>query len=215
MMPPTDATDLHALLDRYERPLIRYAQSIVGDLDSARDVVQETFIKFAQGGMGKAEGGGRRAEDGGGKATDGSRNGANAAESPTSVLRPPSSDFPSAWLFTVTRNRALDHLRKHRRIIPMELPDDRPSDAPGPAAMLERQEAATSLFRLLDALPVNQREVIRLKFQNDLSYREIADVTKLSVTNVGFLLHTGLKKLRALLREQPLPDFDLPLRSAL
>ena len=35
-MPPTDPPDLIALLDRYERPLIRYACSIVGDLDSAR-----------------------------------------------------------------------------------------------------------------------------------------------------------------------------------
>ena len=185
-MPPTDTPDLIALLDRYERPLVRYACSIVGDLDSARDVVQETFIKLAQGEM---------------------RNGSAAAEATAPHLE--------AWLFTVTRNRALDHQRKHRRIIPMTLPDNRPSGEPGPAATLERREAATSLFRLLDALSPNQREVIRLKFQNDLSYREIADVTQLSVTNVGFLLHTGLKKLRALLREQPLPDFDLPLRSTL
>ena len=42
-------SDLIALLDRYERPLIRYACSIVGDLDSARDVVQETFIKARAG----------------------------------------------------------------------------------------------------------------------------------------------------------------------
>ena len=115
-----------------------------------------------------------------------------------------------AWLFTVARNRALDHQRKFSRIIPMPLPEDRPCGAPGPAAVLERRESATSLFRLLDALSPNQREVIRLKFQNDLSYREIADVTQLSVTNVGFLLHTGLKKLRELLREQPAPeDFGL------
>ena len=192
-MPPTDAPDLLALLDRYERPLVRYACSIVGDLDSARDVVQETFIKLAQGGVREMT-----------NDECGMPNGAQ-----------PRTPHLEAWLFTVTRNRALDHQRKHRRIIPMELPDDRACAAPGPAATLERSEAATSLFRLLDALPPNQREVIRLKFQNDLSYREIAEVTELSVTNVGFLLHTGLKKLRALLREQPLPDFDLPLRSTL
>ena len=199
-MPPTDAPELIALLDRYERPLIRYACSIVGDLDSARDVVQETFIKLARGEMRNAE--------------CGMRNGLEsaAASIPNSALPIPHLE---PWLFTVTRNRALDHLRKNRRIIPMELPDDRPCAAPGPAATLERRESAASLFSLLDALSPNQREVIRLKFQNDLSYREIADVTQLSVTNVGFLLHTGLKKLRALLREQPLPDFDLPLRSAL
>ncbi|MEI9896469.1 MAG: sigma factor [Chthoniobacter sp.] len=47
-MPPTDAPDLLALLDRYERPLVRYAQSIVGDLDSARDVVQDVFIRWVR-----------------------------------------------------------------------------------------------------------------------------------------------------------------------
>ncbi|MCE9610493.1 MAG: sigma-70 family RNA polymerase sigma factor [Chthoniobacter sp.] len=199
-MPPTDPPDLIALLDRYERPLIRYACSIVDDLDAARDVVQETFIKFAQGGMKEMT-----------NAECGMTNGATPP-SPNSELRTPNLE---AWLFTVTRNRALDHLRKHRRLIPMELPDNQICAAPGPGSALEQREAATSLFDLLDALSPNQREVIRLKFQNDLSYREIAEVTQLSVTNVGFLLHAGLKKLRALLHEQPLPDFNLPLRSAL
>jgi RNA polymerase sigma-70 factor (ECF subfamily) len=194
-MPPSDAPDLIALLDRYERPLVRYAQSIVGDLDSARDVVQDVFIRWV-----------RREEAG----QEPGRNGDKPTDS-----KAPATSHTEAWLFTVTRNRALDHLRKHSRIIPMTLPDDRPCGEPGPADALEQREAATSLFRLLDALPTNQREVIRLKFQNDLSYREIAEVTQLSVTNVGFLLHTGLKKLRTLLREQPLPDINIPLRSAL
>ena len=43
-----DASDLTALLDRYERPLVRYALSITGELDAARDVVQETFIKYVE-----------------------------------------------------------------------------------------------------------------------------------------------------------------------
>ena len=188
MAPP----DLIALLDRYERTLVRYACSMMGDLDSARDVVQETFIKLARGEM----------RDAGSRG----RNGSNGTE----VSEP----HWEAWLFTVTRNGALDHIRKHSRIIPMTLPDDRPCTAPDPSAVIEQRENADSIFELLEALSPNQREVIRLKFQNDLSYREIADVTKLSVTNIGFLLHTGLKKLRALLREQPAPDFDLPLRTA-
>lgn len=48
-MPP-DAPELTALLDRYERPLVRYAQSILGDLEAARDVVQETFIRWVRRG---------------------------------------------------------------------------------------------------------------------------------------------------------------------
>jgi RNA polymerase sigma-70 factor (ECF subfamily) len=93
--------------------------------------------------------------------------------------------------------------------------DDRTSEDPGPAAVLERREIAGSLLRLLDELSANQREVIRLKFQNDLSYKEISEITQLSVTNVGFLLHTGLKKLRALVLAQPHDDFPLPARQAL
>ena len=191
-----DAPDFPALIERYERPLVRYAQSIVGDLDSARDVVQEVFIKLARGEMRDDEGGA----------------GANGSEPapPASARR---ISHLEAWLFTVTRHRALDHHRKHRRIIPMPIQDDRPSSAPSPAATLESRDAETSLLRLLDALTPNQREVIRLKFQNDLSYREIAEVTQLTVTNVGFLLHTGLKKLRALAAGLPQDDLGLSFRN--
>ena len=54
-----------------------------------------------------------------------------------------------------------------------------------------------------------------VKFQNDLSYKEISDITGLTVTNVGFLLHVGLKKLRTLLREAPLDAIPVRLRTAL
>jgi RNA polymerase sigma-70 factor (ECF subfamily) len=187
-MPQPDPAELGALLDRYERPLVRYAQSIIGDLEGARDVVQETFITFLRRGP----------------------EGASAASSDGAA-----SNHLEGWLFTVCRNRALDQRRKQSRIIYMEQTDDRTSDEPGPGLMLERKESAGSLLRLLDQLSENQRDVIRLKFQNDLSYREIAEITKLSVGNVGFLLHTGLKKLRELLGEQPREAFEGPLRQAL
>ena len=194
-MPP-DASQLVAVLDRYERPLVRYALSILHDVEAARDVVQETFVQYAEGR-------------------------APAASSPEENVRgsnngnTPLGRHAEAWLFTVTRNRAIDHQRKQSRIIPMHPIDDRSSDEPGPAAVLERREIAGSLLRLLDELSANQREVIRLKFQNDLSYKEIAEITQLSVTNVGFLLHTGLKKLRVLVLAQPHDDFPVPARQAL
>ena len=97
----------------------------------------------------------------------------------------------------------------------MEQTVDRTSEEPGPGLVLERKERAGSLLRLLDQLSENQRDVIRLKFQNDLSYREIAEITKLSVGNVGFLLHTGLKKLRELLSEEPSGAFEAPIRQTL
>ena len=71
-----------------------------------------------------------------------------------------------------------------------------------PAAAAEREETHSEVLRYLDRLPPNQKEVIRLKFQGEMSYKEISEVTSLSVSNVGFLIHTGLKRLRQLLSHQ-------------
>jgi RNA polymerase sigma-70 factor (ECF subfamily) len=71
--------------------------------------------------------------------------------------------------------------------------------SPDPCEKLASREATSEILRYVERLPANQREVIRLKFQADLSYKEIAGLTGLSVTNVGFLLHTALKRLRTLL----------------
>ena len=52
------------------------------------------------------------------------------------------------------------------------------------------------MLALVGDLPENQREVLRLKFQCGLKYREISEVTGLSVSNVGFLIHTAISTLR-------------------
>jgi RNA polymerase sigma-70 factor (ECF subfamily) len=103
------------------------------------------------------------------------------------------------WLFTVCRNRALDVLRKEGRMSRLSAEQGLlcVSHAPDPADGLERREEAARVLALLDGLPPNQREVIRLKFQNGFSYREISRISGQSVTNVGYLLHAGLKTIRA------------------
>ncbi len=107
------------------------------------------------------------------------------------------------WLFTVCRNRALDVLRKESRMT--QLSEDqvqvRTAPGPGPAELAEGRESAAVALRLLDALPPNQRDVIRLKFQNGFSYQEISRISGHSVSNVGYLIHVGLKTLRAQLVE--------------
>jgi RNA polymerase sigma-70 factor (ECF subfamily) len=61
---------------------------------------------------------------------------------------------------------------------------------------LEAEETSSGVAEKIESLPDNQREVIRLKFQQGLSYKEISAVTGLSVSNVGFLIHTGIKRVR-------------------
>lgn len=98
------------------------------------------------------------------------------------------------WLFTVCRNRAMDVLRKERRMTALTeshdalLTADPPNAPPGPTA--------DSITDALRRLPPNQREVIRLKFLNQMSYREIGKVTGLSESHVGVLIHNGMKTLR-------------------
>jgi RNA polymerase sigma-70 factor (ECF subfamily) len=50
---------------------------------------------------------------------------------------------------------------------------------------------------MIDRLPPNQQEVVRLKFQHGFSYKEISRITELTVTNVGFLIHAAVTRMRA------------------
>ncbi len=152
-------------LAEYESPLIGYAVGFLHDVDRARDVVQDTFIRLHQQDMEKVSGG------------------------------------LKTWLFTVCRNRALDVLRKEKRIVSLEEEKlaQMPASRRTPIERVDLEERVSQLKESLNRLSENQREVILLKFEQGLSYEEIAEVTQLSSSNVGFLLHTGLKRLRSLL----------------
>ena len=67
---------------------------------------------------------------------------------------------------------------------------------PAPPDAAERKESSSQLVRAMERLPGNQQEVLRLKFQQHLTYKEIARVTDLTVNHVGVLIHNGLKTLR-------------------
>ena len=105
--------------------------------------------------------------------------------------------YLAQWLFTVCRNIAFDTRKKEARMTPIENVE-RLDNGAAP------RETAGEVFRLLDGLPKNQREVVYLKFQSDLSYKEISEVTNLTVTNVGFLIHTALKSIRKQVLAEPL-----------
>jgi RNA polymerase sigma-70 factor (ECF subfamily) len=105
---------------------------------------------------------------------------------------------PATWLFTVCRNRALNVCRKEKRMLFLEenAIESRADEQPLPREQLEQKEAAGFLLRIVGTLPPRQQEAIQLKFQNDLSYQQIAEITKTTANNVGVLIHTGLKTLR-------------------
>lgn len=163
-------------LERYERPLIRYAYNHIQDLEEARDVVQDVFLKLSQH---------------------------------IATLEP---ERLGAWLFTVCKNRALDFQRKHSRLIVMdgESFDQEPATTPRPGDEMESRETATELRRLIESLPTRQREAVTLKFISGLDYKEISEVMKTSIGNVGYLIHHGVQTLRTKWQEHE----DAPHRQA-
>ncbi len=104
----------------------------------------------------------------------------------------------AAWLYTVCRRTVLDVKRKERRmtLVTDETVNGFASSAPDPLGVLEQNESAAEVMQMLEQLPENQKEAITLKFGHGLSYKEIAEITGHSVSNVGVLIHTGLKTVR-------------------
>lgn len=111
----------------------------------------------------------------------------------------------AAWLFTVCKNRAIELRRSDRRMSSMEEVDVEPSPDSGPMHKLERKQAATQVERAVATLSDKHRQVLLLKIDGGLSYKEIAEVMNLSVSNVGFILHSAISEIRAVLGSQEQP----------
>ena len=73
---------------------------------------------------------------------------------------------------------------------------------PDPSQSSDTHELCDRVWHLVEQLSPNQREVLRLKYIHDCSYKDIAAATGLSVGNVGFLMHVAIKKLRDLLNKE-------------
>lgn len=156
------ASFVREALAQHEAALMRYAKSITGDVERARDVVQETFVRLWQ------------------------------------ADREQIGEHVAPWLFTVCRNRALDVARKEGRMQPVGAAavEVAAETSDTPLAQTLRKEATSRVLAGVEGLPANQREIVRLKFQAGLSYKEISAVTGLTVSNVGYLLHHAIKALR-------------------
>jgi len=160
-MSTKDTDWIASALEEYESPLTRYAAYILRDVERAREVVQDTFLKLCRQNRSRLQ------------------------------------DHLAQWLYSVCRNRALDVLRKEKRMTALgEAQLTLPAQGPGILSAMEMDEQVSDVMAILNTLPANQQEVIRLKFHGELSYLEISQITKLSVSNVGFLIHTGLKTIR-------------------
>ena len=166
-----DVDSLGVFLGRYEGPLMRFVANFLRDESAAQDVVQETFLRVAK--------------------------------KPSKLL-----DVSSChnWLLKIARNLSIDHLRrlarnrKHSRALEYEAA--RSAAAAVPAIdRLEKSERMARVRSEIDRLRPRLRMVMLLKVQEGKSYREIAEITGLTTTNVGYLIHQAMKTLKTRLED--------------
>lgn len=161
--PPPEWETIEEVFVALESPLLVYAQRLLGDLNTAEDVVQDAFIKLH--------------------------------------ARFHQVRTPQAWLYRAVHNLAIDHQRRASKITLFEPTtkegDDtlhNPSDSqPMPDEQIARWEGIGLVRLAVETLDTRSRELVKLRFNEDLSYKEISNRTGLTVGHVGYLLHHALK----------------------
>ncbi|MCL5997165.1 MAG: sigma-70 family RNA polymerase sigma factor [Chloroflexi bacterium] len=81
----------------------------------------------------------------------------------------------AAWLFSIARNKAMDHFRQRRNQIPLEEADHVPADMDVLQQVIQTERVAT-LVTLIASLPEAERDLIRLRYVAELSFRDIAQL---------------------------------------
>jgi RNA polymerase sigma-70 factor (ECF subfamily) len=166
-----DLDALSTLVSRYQNRLYRFLLRLVRDRSEAEDLFQQTWVHVAE-----------------------------------KIRRfDPSRNF-DAWLFTVARNLAIDHLR---RIRPASL--DQPvsedesqgtaverlvSKDPAPLDRVLENERSSRLGTALDELPLAYREVMTLRFEEEMKIEEIAQVLSIPLSTVKSRLRRSLEQMR-------------------
>ena len=107
---------------------------------------------------------------------------------------------PKKWLYRTVHNLALNFRRDSGKIVSLELKQgdatenfDTTDPQPLPDEQIARLEGIGLVRLSLKTLDKRSRELVRLKFNEGLSYKDIASRTGLTVSHVGYLLHHAIK----------------------
>jgi RNA polymerase sigma factor (sigma-70 family) len=112
------------------------------------------------------------------------------------------------WAMRIAHNMCVDHFRKVKRSPTIKTSDDRDifevlnfSEAGADQKMMDGQ-SHDRIRKMVDMLPEDQREVIILRHYADLSFKEIAELTKCSINTALGRMRYGLINLRKLMVEK-------------
>jgi len=160
---------LDQLIETYQHRLMRYLMFLTGKRETAEDLFQEVWIRVL-----------RRGSQYNGKARF------------------------DTWIFTIARNLVIDLSRKRVMASLDEMreagEDERPfeiaQDGPSPLEQFRYREDAAELQTVMSSLEPNYREVLTLRFHEEMSLEEIASVTRSPLSTVKSRLYRGLAALK-------------------
>ena len=166
-----DLDALSSLVSRYQNRLYRFLLRLVRDRSEAEDLFQQTWVHVAE-----------------------------------KIRRfDPNRNF-DAWLFTVARNLAIDHLRRVRPAsLDQPISEDESQGTaldrlvakePAPLERVLENERASRLGTALDELPIVYREVMTLRFEEEMKIEEIAQVLSIPLSTVKSRLRRSLEQMR-------------------
>jgi RNA polymerase sigma-70 factor (ECF subfamily) len=169
-----DPQVIDRLIEQYQYRLFRYLVYLTASRERAEDFFQETWIRVIERGY----------------QYDGQ------------------SKFET-WLFSIARHLVIDWQRQKKARgldsplepetgAPLEFAD---SGSPSPLSLVLTQEEASVVQTSLERVPVIHREVLLLRFQEDMPLADIASVLGVPLATVKSRLYRGLESLRSLLRK--------------
>ena len=173
-----DVSCFQILVDRYQNKVYSYIMMLVRDRQLADDLFQDTFLKIIRtikGGAYKEEG-----------------------------------KFIQ-FAMRIAHNLIIDYFRKEKRL-PMVDPTKEDYDMLANARMKDpsveeriiTEQIYDDLRKMINRLPDGQREVLNLRFYSDMSYKEIADVTNVSINTALGRMRYALINLRKIAEEKKL-----------
>ena len=167
--PTVQWATIEEVFSALESPLLGYARRLLGNVSVAEDVVQEAFMKL---------------------------------HTQFKEVRQ-----PQPWLYRTVHNLVVDHQRQSNRLVMFgdeakSSVDNTSANAGGdemvdaqpiPDEQIARWEGIGLVRLVVETLDDRSKEVIRMRFDEDLSYIEIGERLGLKVGHVGYLLHHALK----------------------
>ncbi|MCC5935216.1 MAG: sigma-70 family RNA polymerase sigma factor [Candidatus Cyclonatronum sp.] len=159
------------LLNRHQNKVYSYIYSMVMNPDVANDIFQETFTK---------------------------------------VITKMDDTYNEqgkwiAWVMRIAHNATIDHIRKRKRFVDVNASADsdydfydrlEDKDSPDAQDDMEFGEAKHSLLKHISSLPKEQREVVMLRHYHEMSFKEIAELTNVSINTALGRMRYALINLR-------------------